>query len=239
VPGAEATTAGARRPWLPAGLVFAAAVLLAGLLRPLPAGLLAPAVATRVLDRNGTPLTYRPAPDRAPGQALGLDELGVDLVAATLAAEDHRFRLHPGVDPIGVARAALHNLRAGRVVEGGSTVTQQLARNLVPRAPGLSGKGSEALLALRLELWLDKATGNTLKRQDFALSGRLMRTTYYPEWMKQFSPSKKAEVYTPKEIRIFDEVEKGNSTTIVMQSVDLNSLDDSIFTKAWLESKSR
>jgi len=158
VPGAEATTAGARRPWLPAGLVFAAAVLLAGLLRPLPAGLLAPAVATRVLDRNGTPLTYRPAPDRAPGQALGLDELGVDLVAATLAAEDHRFRLHPGVDPIGVARAALHNLRAGRVVEGGSTVTQQLARNLVPRAPGLSGKGSEALLALRLELWLDKDT---------------------------------------------------------------------------------
>ncbi|MDP2315789.1 MAG: outer membrane lipoprotein-sorting protein [Pseudomonadota bacterium] len=90
-----------------------------------------------------------------------------------------------------------------------------------------------------VELWLDQGTTNVLKRQDFALSGRLMRTTYYPEYMKQYSPSKKADVYTPKEIRIFDEVEKGNTTTIVMQSVDLNSLDDSIFTKAWLESKSR
>lgn len=90
-----------------------------------------------------------------------------------------------------------------------------------------------------LEMWIDKATGNTLKRQDFALSGKLMRTTYYPEWRKVFSESKKTDVYFPKEIRIFDEVEIGTSTTIVMQEVDLHSLDDAIFTKAWLESKSR
>jgi hypothetical protein len=66
-----------------------------------------------------------------------------------------------------------------------------------------------------------------------------MRTSLYPSWVKQFSPSKGAEVYTPKEIRIYDEVQKGNDTTIVLQNVDLNTLDDSIFTKAWLESKSR
>ncbi len=90
-----------------------------------------------------------------------------------------------------------------------------------------------------VELWLDKATGNTLKRQDFALSGKLMRTTYYPQWQKLYSESKKAEVYFPKEIRIFDEVQKGNSTTVVIQEVDLKPLDASIFTKAWLESKSR
>ena len=90
-----------------------------------------------------------------------------------------------------------------------------------------------------LELWIDSATGNTLKRQDFALSGRLMRTTYYPEWQKLFSASKGTDVYFPKEIRIFDEVEKGNQTTVVIQEVDLSTLDDSIFTKAWLESKSR
>lgn len=90
-----------------------------------------------------------------------------------------------------------------------------------------------------LELWLDQGTGNVLKRQDFALSGKLMRTTYYPAWQKQYSESKKADVYFPREIRIFDEVEKGTSTTIVMQSVDLRTLDSSIFTKAWLESKSR
>lgn len=90
-----------------------------------------------------------------------------------------------------------------------------------------------------VELWVDKASGNVLKRQDFALSGRLMRTTYYPQWQKMYSESKKAEVYFPKEIRIFDEVQKGTSTTVVIQEVDLKTLDPSIFTKAWLESKSR
>lgn len=90
-----------------------------------------------------------------------------------------------------------------------------------------------------VQLWVDAASGNILKRQDFALSGRLMRTTLYPQWLKQMSPSKGAEVYYPREIRIFDEVEKENSTVIVIQQVDLNSLDDAIFTKAWLESKSR
>ncbi|MCA9488827.1 MAG: outer membrane lipoprotein-sorting protein [Myxococcales bacterium] len=90
-----------------------------------------------------------------------------------------------------------------------------------------------------VELWIDQATGNVLKRQDFALSGKLMRTTFYPQWNKLFSPSKNAEVYFPKEIRIYDEVQAGTSTTIVIQQVDLNTLDDSIFTKAWLEAKSR
>lgn len=90
-----------------------------------------------------------------------------------------------------------------------------------------------------LNIWIDKGTGNTLKQQELALSGKLMRTTYYPEWQKLYSASKKADVYFPKEIRIFDEIEKGNTTTIVFQEVDLNTLDDAIFTKAWLESKSR
>ncbi len=90
-----------------------------------------------------------------------------------------------------------------------------------------------------VQLWIDSATGNVLKRQDLALSGKLMRTTYYPEWQKLFSASKGTDVYFPKEIRIFDEVEKGNQTTVVIQEVDLSTLDDSIFTKAWLESKSR
>ncbi len=90
-----------------------------------------------------------------------------------------------------------------------------------------------------LHLWVDKETTNILKRQELALSGKLMRTSYYPKWEKLFSPSKKAEVYYPKEIRIFDEVEKGNNTVVLLQSVDLNPLQANIFTKAWLESKSR
>ncbi len=90
-----------------------------------------------------------------------------------------------------------------------------------------------------VHLWLDEATGNVLKRQDLAESGKLMRTSLYPKWEKAFSATKKADVYYAREIRIYDEIEKGNQTTIVIQSLDLSALDDSIFTKAWLESKSR
>ena len=91
-----------------------------------------------------------------------------------------------------------------------------------------------------VKLWVDKATGNVLKRQEFALSGRLMRTLYYPKWKKLFSESKGADVWYPEEIRIYDEVEKANSTTVVLiKNVDLRPLQANIFTKAWLESKSR
>ncbi len=90
-----------------------------------------------------------------------------------------------------------------------------------------------------VHLWIDTRTGNVLKAQDFALSGRLMRTVYYPKWRKVFSPSKGAEVYFPKEIHIFDEVEKANQTQVKMQKIDLNALPENIFTKAWLEAQSR
>jgi hypothetical protein len=90
-----------------------------------------------------------------------------------------------------------------------------------------------------VKLWIDKANHNILKRQEFALSGRLMRTAYYPKWQKLFSASKKADVWFPGEMRFFDEVEKSNSTLVLMKSVDLSSLDANLFTKAWLESKSR
>ena len=90
-----------------------------------------------------------------------------------------------------------------------------------------------------LALWIDADTGNVLKQQEFALSGRLMRTSYYPMWSRMFSPSKGADIWFPKKIHIYDEVEKGNQTTVVLQKVDLSSLQANMFTKAWLESKSR
>lgn len=90
-----------------------------------------------------------------------------------------------------------------------------------------------------VKLWVDKETSNILKRQEFALSGRLMRTAYYPKWQKLFSESKKADIWYPQEMRFYDEVEKANSTVVVIKAVDLRSLEANIFTKAWLESKSR
>ncbi len=91
----------------------------------------------------------------------------------------------------------------------------------------------------KVRLWVDKATLNVLKRQELALSGRLMRTAYYPRWKKLFSPSKGADVWYPEEMRLFDEIEKGNSTLILIKEIDLRPLAANLFTKAWLESKSR
>ncbi|AKF80740.1 hypothetical protein MFUL124B02_15440 [Myxococcus fulvus 124B02] len=90
-----------------------------------------------------------------------------------------------------------------------------------------------------VKLWVDKDSTNILKREEYALSGRLMRTALYPRWKKIFSESKGADVWFPEEIRIYDEVEKANSTIILIKSVDLRSLEANLFTKAWLESKSR
>lgn len=90
-----------------------------------------------------------------------------------------------------------------------------------------------------VRLWVDAATTNILKRQELALSGRLMRTVYQPRWRKIFSPSKGADVWYPEEIRIYDEIEKGNSTLILIKEIDLRALEANLFTKAWLESKSR
>lgn len=90
-----------------------------------------------------------------------------------------------------------------------------------------------------VKLWIDQASGNILKRQEFALSGRLMRTSLYPRWMKLYSESKKADIWYPQEMHFFDEVDKANSTTVLIKAVDLRPLEANMFTKAWLESKSR
>jgi hypothetical protein len=90
-----------------------------------------------------------------------------------------------------------------------------------------------------MEVWIDTETNNILKLQEFALSGKLVRTTYYPRWAKETNEKTGEEVYFPKEIRIYDEIEEGSKTTMVFRAVDLKELPDNIFTKAWLESKSR
>jgi outer membrane lipoprotein-sorting protein len=91
----------------------------------------------------------------------------------------------------------------------------------------------------QVRMWVDAANGNVLKTQEMALSGRLMRTTYRPRWKKVWSESKSADVWYPEEIRIYDEVEKANSTLILIRQVDLRALSPNMFTKAWLEAKSR
>ena len=86
------------------------------------------------------------------GEPLTLKELPPYLPEAVIATEDRRFYHHFGVDPIGLLRAAYVNYRAGHVVQGGSTITQQLAKNLfLTPERTLTRKMQEALLALWLE----------------------------------------------------------------------------------------
>jgi hypothetical protein len=103
----------------------------------------------------------------------------------------------------------------------------------------LKGKSGLDLAFPKIRIWIDKDTKNVLKRQEYALSDRLLRTSYYPKWKKVYSQSKKAEVYYPEEIRFYDEVEKANQTLVLIRAVDLHALPANLFTKAWLESKSR
>ncbi|MCC7386309.1 MAG: PBP1A family penicillin-binding protein [Deltaproteobacteria bacterium] len=92
------------------------------------------------------------------------EEMPRRLVQAFLASEDNRFFDHAGIDYFGILRAAWANLRAGRVVQGGSTITQQVAKSILVGAEGyqegtakkLSRKLKEAILAQRLESNLQK-----------------------------------------------------------------------------------
>jgi penicillin-binding protein 1A len=86
------------------------------------------------------------------GESLRLPDVPGYLPAAVVAVEDRRFWSHPGIDVLGVARAMLTNLGAGRVVQGGSTITQQVAKTLfLTNARTLRRKVQEVLLALWLE----------------------------------------------------------------------------------------
>jgi len=86
------------------------------------------------------------------GDEARLSELPPYVPRAVIAIEDRRFYHHFGIDPLGMARAMVTNLRAGRIVQGGSTLTQQLAKNLFLKPERtLWRKFQEAVLALWLE----------------------------------------------------------------------------------------
>jgi penicillin-binding protein 1A len=86
------------------------------------------------------------------GETLRLRDMPAHLPAAFIAIEDRRFRDHWGIDPIGLVRAVHANFTSGRVVQGGSTLTQQLAKNLfLTPERSLKRKAQEAMLAFWLE----------------------------------------------------------------------------------------
>jgi penicillin-binding protein 1A len=103
----------------------------------------------KIVDVDGKLLANR---GMTGGEAVGLHEMSPYIPQAVIAIEDRRFYSHFGVDPLGLARALVGNLTRGRVSQGGSTLTQQLAKNLFLKPDRtLERKVQEVLLALWLE----------------------------------------------------------------------------------------
>jgi penicillin-binding protein 1A len=150
------------------GLVFAVAVLTVATWTAAAWIAAVSRLIVRELDRAGAALEIAPRPqatrvfDRSSRVAFSffieertdvpLDQVSRHMVEAILAVEDRRFHEHHGVDPIRIAGAAWRNFRAGRIVQGASTITQQLARaSQLSPVRTYERKFREILLAARLE----------------------------------------------------------------------------------------
>ena len=91
------------------------------------------------------------------GQSIQYENLPKNLVNAVIVTEDKRFFFHPGIDIKGIVRAAIVNLKSGRIVQGGSTITQQLAKNLfLTPERSFTRKLHELILSFWLELRFTK-----------------------------------------------------------------------------------
>jgi penicillin-binding protein 1A len=107
-----------------------------------------------LLDDNGRPIALRGAIKEAPVDVTKLNRV---TPAAFVAIEDRRFYSHWGIDPRGIGRALLADLRGGGVRQGGSTVTQQLAKtNFLSGDRTIKRKAQEVIIAFWLEAWLSK-----------------------------------------------------------------------------------
>ncbi len=116
---------------------------------------LRPMSATQVYDKDGELVSKLFEQNRI---VVPSSQMSPYLERAVVANEDARFYQHFGIDPIGIGRALLRNLQAGGIAEGGSTVTQQLAREMfLSQEQTLTRKLKEALLAISIELKFSKS----------------------------------------------------------------------------------
>jgi penicillin-binding protein 1A len=160
-PESEHPSPGGRGPSLPRRLIIGVLVVAAGALfgayryfsADLPSTarleMIEPTLKTQVFGADSSVVGEFFIEDRA---LVALEDLPPYVPAAFIAIEDRKFYSHWGVDLFGIARAVISNVRHGRRVQGGSTITQQLARNLFEMFENtLTRKIKEALLALRIE----------------------------------------------------------------------------------------
>ncbi len=162
------------------------------------AGLALPS--TRITDRNGKLLYEIIDPQGGRNTVVPLARIPSALVNATVATEDGSFYTNPGIDPVGILRALWINLRGGEVRAGGSTITQQVARNLLldpnQRAERtLTRKLREMILALRLSA--------RYSRED--ILALYLNQTYYGNLA--YGVQAAAQVYFGKDVSALDVAE--------------------------------
>ena len=116
--------------------------------------------------------TWLGSVERKNATYVSRDQIPDTLVYAVVSIEDKRFFSHPGVDPISIFRAVIHNIQAKEIVEGGSSITQQLARLLFFNDEvTFSRKIAEAITAIRLEFKYSKDDIITMYLNEVYLGG--------------------------------------------------------------------
>lgn len=101
----------------------------------------------------------------------------------------------------------------------------------------LTAKKGTDLSFSALMLWVDDSR-NVIKRETFGSTGKSLRVDYMPKYAKVHNPWRKSDMYYPSEIVEYDE-EQGTTAVLRITAIDLKPLDANMFTKAWLESRSR
>mgnify|MGYP000119792004 CR=1 FL=1 len=131
------------------------------------------AVSSQVFDAHGRLITtLHSDQNRLP---IDINKVPQNLQNAFIAAEDNRFYQHIGIDPIGIVRALFTNLTNRGIAQGGSTITQQLAKNaFLSQEQTLKRKIQEAMLALEIEQkYSKKRNPRNVHEPDLLRSGRL------------------------------------------------------------------
>jgi membrane peptidoglycan carboxypeptidase len=127
-------------------------------MRPLPDSVQGPVIV--YAEEDGVQVPLREQRNQAHLELKRMSDFSPYLPKALIASEDTRYYWHLGVDPIGIARASLVNLRGGGIRQGGSTITQQLARSVFREYVGTEDSASrkirEAIVALKLETFYSK-----------------------------------------------------------------------------------
>jgi penicillin-binding protein 1C len=135
---------------------FVIVFLLSLVLIPFPSAKLNPIPSTIILDKDNKIRRVTLAPDEMWRIPIKSEEISLSLKKVVVAYEDRHFYYHLGINPISIFRSLIANSKAGKIVQGGSTITMQIARLMEPKPRTVKNKIIEIFRALQLELRYSK-----------------------------------------------------------------------------------